>query len=383
MSRHRGHSLLRRCTGNGDILGVFYCANNFSICTVHNGTGTIRSISDDTGTVRLAGRGVTLGFPNSPHRRTFYRSTFGCLSRRSRRCSLVVLSPPTFTGRHTTLHGTLGKCAQLGMGNLREVGGNKVLFAFDYSRIMAGSGFHGTIFATTTRTKEGIHVLRRLRRPTSRPVGVCRPRNRCLGKLILCIRWTLAAWGRWGLCIEMCAVGGMRWGCGRRVFGRSVSNFDASTKGNRLQQFATRTATARRAKRNPAQRRQPNFTRNKYSTCTQLPSNLSNLQKRRLPRTKDGNASLSLRYTSKLQCDRHPGRNEKCNSQPNRDYPPTRTKCATLLSYLCRSMLTTCRRPRNTCLKTRTTIERSSDRSPSFYRQLSLGTYRQRHRSRM
>ncbi len=149
----------------------------------------MRSISDSTGTVSLAGTGVSLGFDKSDHRRTFTRSTFGCLSTVNGHCSLVVLSPPTFTGRGSTLERTLGNCTHLGTGTFRGVGPNNVLFAFDYSRIIAGSGFHATIFATTTRDKHEIHVLRRLRRPTSRPIGVCRPRKRCLGKLILCMRW--------------------------------------------------------------------------------------------------------------------------------------------------------------------------------------------------
>lgn len=189
MSRHRGHSLLRHCTGSHSMLGVFYCANKFSFCTVHKNTGLIRSISDSTGTVSLAGGGIRLGFPNSSHRRTFTRSTFGCLSHVNSRCSLVVLSPPTFTGRGSTLQGTLRNCHGLGTGTFRGVGPNNVLFAFSYSRIMDGSGFHATIFATTTVSKHDMHVLRRLARPTSRPMGVCRPRKRCLGKLMLCMRW--------------------------------------------------------------------------------------------------------------------------------------------------------------------------------------------------
>lgn len=171
------------------MLGVFYCAKNFSFCTVHKNTGLMRSMSDSTGTVSLAGVGIRLGFPNSAHRGTCTRSTFGCLSHVKSRCSLVVLSPPTFTGRGSTLHGTLHNCAGLGTGTFRGVGPKNVLFAFSYSRIISGIGFHGTMFATTTRDKHDIHVLRRLARPKSRPMGVCRPRKRCLGKLILCIRW--------------------------------------------------------------------------------------------------------------------------------------------------------------------------------------------------
>lgn len=170
------------------MLGVFYCANNFSFCTVQKKTGIIRSISDSTGTVSLAGEGIRLGFPNSPHRRTCTRSTFGCLRGVKDGCSLVVLSPPTFTGRGGMLHGTLRNCHGLGTVTFRGVGPKNVLFAFSYSRIMDGRGFHLTMFDTTTRSKHDIHVLRRLARPTSRPIGVCRPRKRCLGKLMLCMR---------------------------------------------------------------------------------------------------------------------------------------------------------------------------------------------------
>ncbi len=175
----------------------------------------MRSISDSRGTVSLMGGGIRLGFPNSPHRRTFTISTFGCLRGVRGGCRLVVLSPPTFTGRRDTRRGTLRNCQQLGTLTLGRVGPNKVLFAFSYSRTVSGRRFHLTIFSTTTRASHSMHVLRRLARPVSRPVGVCRPRNRCLGKLILCIRW-----GGY-----FAASGGVRCGAERTAPGRRVGLF--------------------------------------------------------------------------------------------------------------------------------------------------------------